>query len=161
MSKSERKQILPRSGSGSNSPTKAYLSLKFMKPGEEFRGIFRGSYSRQEADPNTGEMKTRVLHYFSTLNPGKVRKLDKFGEAVITEYAAGDKIAINGTVKLNDIVSQIQANDIVLIVKKGTLANKNGKGETQDLEVFVEGNAGPATEAVSTEAADDNDDVNF
>jgi hypothetical protein len=163
MSNAVRKEITPKGGGSAslpNKPVKAYMSLKFMKEGEEFRGIFRGSYTRSEVDPKSGLTKERTSHYFSASNAGKVRKLDKYGEAVITEYAAGDKVVINGTVKLNDILSQIQRNDIVLLIKKGTIKNKKSEGETQDLTLFVEGNAGPEL-ADAPAAADDNDDVNF
>jgi hypothetical protein len=158
---------MPKGGSSSaklpNKPVKAYISLKFMKEGEEFRGIYRGSYTRAEVDPKTGLTKERTSHYFSASVAGKARKLDKYGEAIITEYAAGDKISFNGTVKLNDMLSQIQRNDIVLLIKKGTIKNKKSEGETQDLKLFVEGNAGPevAEELPTAVAANDNDDVNF
>lgn len=143
--------------------TKGYISPKRMKDGEEFRGIFRKTFTKKEIDKKTGKESTKTVHYFTATKAGTIRKIDKFGEASLIPYAAGDSIGVNGSVLMDRDMGLVKPGTPLVIFKKGTQANSNGVGETQLMEVYRDGDVDadsstPTAASSSAPVASNNDD---
>lgn len=89
-----------------------YISLKQRPDGFEFRGKYRTTNRRMN-----DEGKEQVTHYF--------------------DDAEGNPVGVNGTVKLNDILSQVAPGTWIAIKKIGMQQNKGNKYKSVNVQVFA------------------------